>query len=122
MVCGNALVMLWRRSGDARALYRRSVHALSMLRRLATLWQRWLCSDARATRLHSAACSEALQSLTRFPFILIDRFRTLARDRRTLKGVHAFGLLRVNALVFAWTLPGLCRTLPGLCMTLPMNC
>ena len=28
-------------------------------------------------------------------------FRTLARDRRTLKGVHAFGLLRMTAWFFA---------------------
>ena len=27
-------------------------------------------------------------------------FRTLARDRRTLKGVHAFGLLRMTACFF----------------------
>ena len=36
-------------------------------------------------------------------------FRTLTRDRRTLKGVHALGLLRMNALVFGWIL----QFLPG---------
>ena len=29
------------------------------------------------------------------------KIRTLARDRRTLKGVHAFGLLRMTAWFFA---------------------
>ena len=35
--------------------------------------------------------------------------RTLARDRRTLKGVHASGLLSMTA----WFLPGFCSFCQG---------
>ena len=35
--------------------------------------------------------------------------RTLTRDRRTLVGVHAFGLLRTFAMVFARTSPTFCQ-------------